>query len=546
MLFRSPALALAALVVGAVACAAPASSAPPVSPTVGPADSPPVLPPVSPLALAVARAAAADADGAIAAFYRARDFAPIWMGEGAAERRAAFLWALERADDHGLPTGRSDAAGLRAEFAAATDPAARGALEVAMTGRFLRFARQVSTGILDPGKVDPTIVLEVPKRDRLAQITALAAGDPQAFVEELWPTSPNYTRLLREKLRLEELRASGGWGAPVAAAGLKPGEEGAGVVALRDRLFRMGYLKRSAMQAYDATIEAAVRAFQVDHGLTPDGVAGAATLAALNVSLEDRIAQIAVGLERQRWMNKPLEPRHVLVNIAEQHAYVYDDGKVTFDTVTVVGAPAPDRRTPEFSHLMTHLVVNPTWNVPRSITVSEYLPALRRGGARHLQVWSRSGRVDPDRIDFSRYTARTFPFSLKQAPGPRNALGRVKFMFPNPWNIYLHDTPARDLFARENRVFSHGCIRLEEPLELAYHLMAAQTATPQAEFDRILATGRETRIDLETPVGVHLVYWSAWVTPTGRANYRGDPYGRDAAVLQALRDAGVELAAAGS
>ncbi len=524
MFFRPPALALAAL----VAFAAPTLAAPLVSP----------------LQQAVAQAAAPDAS--IAAFYRARDFAPIWMGEGAAERRAAFLRALDQAVAHGLPVGRYDAATLRAEFAAASDSVGRGALEVATTQRFLQFAQDASSGVLDPKTVDSTIVLEVNRRDRLAQITAFAEGDPEAFVRALWPASPNYTRLLREKLRLEEIQAAGGWGVEVPSGGLEPADEGAGVVALRDRLMRMGYLHRSAVRTYDASIEGAVRAFQTDHGLTPDGEAGPATLAALNVPLDNRIAQIVVGLERQRWMNKPLEARHILVNLAEQHAYVYDDGKVTFDTVTVVGAPAPDRRTPEFSHRMTHLVVNPTWHVPRSIAVSEYLPDLRRGGARHLQVHGRDGRVDPDRIDFSRYTARNFPFSLKQPPGPRNALGRVKFMFPNRWNIYLHDTPARDLFARDDRALSHGCIRIGEPLELAYHLLAAQTATPQADFDRILDTGRETRIDLDQPVGVHLVYWSAWVTATGRANYRGDPYGRDAAVIEKLRDAGVELGAARS
>ncbi len=519
MLLRPVSLALAVL----VACGAPALAAPLISP------------------LQQAVAQAASQDEAIAAFYRARDFAPIWMGEGAENRRAAFLWALDQAADHGLPTGRYDATTIRAEFAAATDAGARGALEVAMTQRFLRYAQDVSSGILDPKSIDRTIVVEVPKRDWLEQITTFTEGDPYAFVQGLWPTSPAYTRLLREKLRLEEMQAGGGWGAEVSSGPLAFGEEGDGVVALRNRLMRMGYMRRSAVGSYDVQMEAAVRAFQIDHGLTPDGEAGAATIAALNVPLEDRMAQIVIGLERQRWMNKPLEKRHILVNLAEQHAYVVDDGKVTFDTVTVVGAPEPDRRTPEFSHLMTHLIINPTWNVPRSITVNEYLPALRRGGARHLEVYGRNGRVDPSRIDFSQYTARNFPFSLKQAPGPRNALGRVKFMFPNQWNIYLHDTPSRDLFSRDNRVFSHGCIRIGKPLELAYHLLAAQSDTPQEDFDRILATGRETRVNLEEPVGVHLVYWSAWVTPTGRANYRGDPYGRDAAVLNALRDAGVEL-----
>lgn len=499
---------------------------------------------VTPLQQAVAQAASQDA--AIAAFYRARDFAPVWMGTGAEHRRAAFLWALDQADDHGLPAARYYAATIRADFATATDAAARGALDVAMTRRFLRYAQDVSSGILDPRQVDSTIVLDVPKRDWLEQMTAFTDSDPYAFVQGLWPTSPNYTRLLREKLRLEEMQLAGGWGAPVADGPLARGSEARAVVDLRNRLIRMGYLRRSAVSAYDAELEAAVRAFQIDHGLTPDGVAGGATLTAINVSLQDRMGQILVGLERQRWMNKPLEPRHILVNLAEQHAYVYDDGKVTFDTVVVVGADTPDRRTPEFSHSMTHMVINPYWHVPRSITVNEYLPALRRGGAQHLEIYSRNGRVNRNRINFANYTARNFPFSLKQPPGPRNALGRVKFMFPNQYNIYLHDTPSRNLFARDLRTFSHGCVRVGKPLELAYHLLAPQSATPKADFTTHLRSGRETRVNLETPVGVHLVYWSAWVTPTGRANYRGDPYGRDVKVLRALQDAGVELDASRS
>ncbi|MGB3406181.1 MAG: L,D-transpeptidase family protein [Jannaschia sp.] len=496
---------------------------------------------VTPFQQAVAQAASED--DAIAAFYRGRDFAPIWMGAGAENRRAAFLWALDAAPDHGLPTGRYDAETIRADFAAATTAAARGALEVKMTARFLRYAQDVSSGVLDPRTVDATIKVEVPKRDWLEQITLFTEGDPYSFVQGLWPTSPAYTRLLREKLRLEQIAADGGWGPVVTADSLKPGADGRAVVDLRNRMIRMGYLRRSAVAAYDAELEAAVRDFQTDHGLTPDGEAGASTIAAMNVPLEDRIAQILIGLERQRWMNKPLEPRHVLVNLAEQHAYVVDDGKVTFDTVVVVGADTPDRRTPEFSNTMTHLVINPYWHVPRSITVNEYLPALRRGGARHLEVYSRSGRVNPGSINFSAYTAANFPFSLKQPPGPQNALGEVKFMFPNQWNIYLHDTPSKSLFSRDVRTFSHGCVRVERPQELAYHLLGRQTDDPEGLYQSMRRTGRESRVNLDQPIGVHLVYWSAWVTPLGRANYRGDPYGRDAALLRGLRDAGVELGA---
>ena len=497
----------------------------------------------TPLQQAVAQAAAGDE--AIQGFYRDRGFALIWSGEGSETRRAAFLRAVEEAGYHGLPLGRYDPGVIRAEFAAA-DASMRGALDVAMTRRLLRYAADISTGILDPKTVDAGIVLELPVRDRREQLDAFTADDPDAFLRSLPPASLGYARLLRERLRLAGMRDSGGWGPSVPREPLAEGDRGPGVIALRDRLMRMGYLRRTATATFDAAMAGAVRRFQGDHGLAADGTAGPETLAAINVPLADRMAQLAVGLERRRWMNKPLEDRHVLVNLAEQHAYVYDEGRVTFDTVVVVGAEAADRRTPEFSHEMTHLVVNPYWHVPRSITVNEYLPALRRGGARHLEVHTANGRVDRRRIDFSRYTAQNFPFRLKQAPGPGNALGRVKFMFPNRWNIYLHDTPSRDLFARDRRTFSHGCVRVARPLELAYHLLAPQTETPRADFDRALATGRERRIDLDDPIGVHLVYWSSWVTPRGRVNYRDDPYGRDARMIALFREAGVELEASRS
>lgn len=478
---------------------------------------------------------------ALAAFYRARQFEPIWMGEGSADRRAAFLWALDSAPDHGLPIARYHPDTIREAFASADTPQARGELEVAMSQMFLQYAADVSGGILNPREIDRGLVLERPDRDPLEQITGFAQTDPFEYVKDLWPTSPMYTRLLREKLRLETLRAHGGWGPAVRASSLEVGDAGEAVVALRNRLVRMGYLRRSAVRGYDAELAAAVRAFQVDHGLDADGQAGNATLRAINATIEERLGQILVALERQRWMNKPLEDRHILVNLAEFRAYVVDDGKVTFETDVVVGANTSDRRTPEFSDVMTHLVINPTWNVPRSIAVNEYLPSLRAGGARHLRLYRGGREVSRANVDFSQYTARTFPFDLKQPPSASNALGLVKFMFPNRHNIYLHDTPSKHLFGREVRTFSHGCVRVERPFELAYHLMAPQFEDSEAEFQRILRTGRETQVDLETPIGVHLVYWTTWITPEGRVNHRADPYERDSKVLRALRNAGVEL-----
>ena len=498
------------------------------------------FPRIDPRALAFAEAAARAPD-VIADFYAAHGHASIWFGDEAAPRRMALLQALEAATGHGLPDARAEANALRARFATADRPSERRAAELEATERLLRHMQATATGVIDPSKADATIVLEKPDRDWAAELAAFV-DDPQATLRSLRPQTRGYDRLLREKRRLEAVRRGGGWGGPVPPGDvLRSGDGGARVVALRDRLVAMGYLRRSASASFDPAMAAAVQAFQGDHGLRPDGNAGAATLAAINVPVGDRLAQVVMNLERRRWLNRPMEPRHILVNIAEQRAYVVDDGVATFGTDVVVGKPAMDRRTPEFSDTMTHMVINPTWYVPRSIAVNEYLPALQRGRARHLQVFSSRGRVNPDAVDFRQYTKRTFPFSLRQPPGPSNALGKVKFLFPNRHNIYLHDTPSKSLFSEDVRTFSHGCVRVSEPFELAYHLLAPQEADPRGAFHSILDTGRERQVDLDAPVGVHLVYWSAWVSPEGRVNYRGDPYGRDDAVKAALRAAGVDL-----
>ena len=285
--------------------------------------------------------------------------------------------------------------------------------------------------------------------------------------------------------------------------------------------------------------------FQIDNGVTPDGVAGKGTIALMNLGPEERLKSVLVALERLRWMNGvELGERHIWVNLPDFTAKIVDHGKVTFETVTVVGMDNPDRRSPEFSDQMEFMVINPTWNVPRSITVKEYLPMLQRNpnAAGHLKIVDRRGRVvDRSTADFSQYTARNFPFSMSQPPSNSNALGLVKFMFPNKWNIYLHDTPSKSLFSKEVRAYSHGCIRLGDPFDFAYALLAPQSNDPVGEFKAHLRTGSENTLMLKQPVPVHLVYFTAWPTAKGRIDYRRDVYGRDGRIFNALQAAGVEL-----
>jgi murein L,D-transpeptidase YcbB/YkuD len=289
----------------------------------------------------------------------------------------------------------------------------------------------------------------------------------------------------------------------------------------------------------------AVKRFQAAHGLSDDGVAGEGTLREVNVSPADRLRSGLVALERERWNAAPRGSRHVWVNLPDFTAAVVDDDVVTFRCRAVIGETADIHQTPEFSDQMEFFVINPSWFVPRSIIVREFLPALQRNrnAYSYLRITDSSGRVvDRSSINFGAYTPSSFPYSMHQPPSDSNALGVVKFMFPNPWNIYLHDTPAKDLFQREVRAFSHGCIRLAQPRDFAFHLLAPQTADPKGFFEQRLNSGAETRVNLDTPIPVHLDYRTAFTNVRGGLQYRRDIYGRDARIWAALEAEGVEAA----
>lgn len=494
---------------------------------------------------AVAEAASRDSD--IAAFYRGTGFAPIWTGTDADDqaRRKALMAALETASLHGLPEARYDRAGLMQRMRTARTTRDLGFLEVEISAVFLQYARDIQTGVVVPSRIDADIVRQVPYRDRKSTLLTLARhDDPGAFVAGLVPATREYRALLKQKLQMQHLLASGGWGPKVRANSLKPGAEGAEVVALRNRLIAMGYMPRNAKAVYDADMEKAVQVFQTRHGLEPDGVAGESTIREINVEPQARLRAIIVALERERWLNRDRGDRHILVNLADFHARIIDHGHETFRTRSVIGKNVASQRSPEFSDVMEHMVVNPSWFVPRSIATKEYLPALQRNpnAVRHLVITDARGRVvNRGAVDFTRYSTRNFPFDMRQPPSKSNALGLVKFMFPNKYNIYLHDTPAKNLFSRETRAYSHGCIRLADPFDFAYALLARQEADPEGYFQRVLKSGVETKVELERPVPVHLIYRTAITDEKGRIEYRRDVYGRDAKIWQGLSDAGVVL-----
>lgn len=497
-------------------------------------------------AFAQALAAAAQDDQTIAAFYSDRDYATVWTGPADVARRQRLFEMLDTAAAHGLPVARYDATGLRAKCAAVTTEGDVGRLEVDLSRAYLAFVRDLSSGVIVPGDVLRDIKRQIDHLDPAMVMAAAVSDQFDLFAANLAPTAPEYARLMKEKFALESIVAMGGFGARVTAGALGPDDQGAAVVALRDRLAALGYLGRSFTQTYDTGVADAVQRFQLDHGLTADGSADARTIAALNVDADQRLKSVVVAMERLRWMgSNPRGARHIWVNLPDFVARVVDNGRVTFLTRVVIGKVGADTESPEFSDLMEYMVVNPTWSVPRSITVREYLPMMQRdaNAQAQLQVIDGNGNVVPrSAIDFAAYTNRSFPYSLRQPPSDGNALGKVKFMFPNTYNIYLHDTPSKSLFGKEIRAFSHGCIRVAAPFDLAYVLLAPQSDDPQALFASYLNGGREQVLNIVTPIPVHLVYFTAWPNDQGKISYAADIYGRGAAIFDALATAGVVLA----
>jgi len=476
----------------------------------------------------------ADHAGA-AAFYRAHGYESLWTGADDAARRSAFLTALSRAGDHGLPMARYNMPTLVARFGTVETERDRGALEARMTRAFLRFATDLSSGVVNPARIDASIVRELPRPDAEALLTRLAERPATTVLRNLAPSAPEYARLFRAKRALKRAVGNGGWGPKVPQVRFSPGTSGPAVVTLRNRLIAMGYMDRSAAASYDGALQAAVQAFQARHGLEADGIAGPATIREINVGPAERLRAVVVAMERERWLNIPRGERHVWVNLTDFHARIVDNDRVTFQTKSIIGAQNPDKHTPEFSDQMEYLEINPDWTLPRSILARSYWGALASGGARHLQIVDARGNVVPrSAINFARYSPASFPYNVRQPPGPTNALGEVKFMFPNPYAIYLHDTPAQNLFNTTVRTHSSGCVRLDVPRDFAYELLSRQSDTPRRLYHAVLDSGRQTRVHLDNPVPVHIVYRTAYTDARGALNFRDDIYGRDAKIYDAL------------
>lgn len=413
------------------------------------------------------------------------------------------------------------------------DPASR---DVLATEALIRLAYSLRFGKINPAVLDPNwnYSRRLDGIDPVGWIRAtLAAGDLPKALAEIRPDGQYYTGLRQALADYRAIAAQGGWQPVAAGPTLKPAMNDPRVPALRGRLRAEKLLGAGGEgDHYDAALAAGVMSFQRRQGLSPDGVLGPATLAVLNVPVAARVATLRLNLERLRWVFRDLTPEFVVVNVAGFEAAYVKQGATRWAGRAIVGKPF--RQTPLFRAQIAYLEFNPTWTVPPTILRQDMLPKIRADRhylqQKNLEVIDGGGKViDPTRVDWQR-----FAYTLRQKSGPTNALGQVKFMFPNQHAVYLHDSPARELFAQTERAFSSGCIRVERPLALAEALLQDSSRWNQAAIAAVVAQGRTTRVNLPHKVPVMLVYLTAFPAPDGAPQFRRDLYGRDPVRLRAL------------
>ncbi len=489
-------------------------------------------------------------------FYERRAYRPAWSDDaGSLLLIDDLISAIGQAEQEGLRPADYHLAKLQTILAELRRNQQKGLppaphhlvdLDLLASDAFLILGSHYLAGRINPETIDPEWIAN--RREACLEDILQNALDGQgiaAALEELLPPQPGYARL-REALRhYRDLVARGGWPAVPEGAKLQKGDRNPRVSAVRTRLRAEGVLSddpAGELDLFDDHLDEAVHRFQRCHGLDIDGIVGRATLAALNVSALERSYQIEVNLERWRWLPESLGKRHIIVNIAGFELDVIESGHSVLAMRVVVGRDY--RRTPVFSDKITYLVLNPHWEVPLNIAIQDKIPLilkdpeyLSKEKMKVLQGWGAETReIDPVTVDWSRVTEKNFAYRLRQDPGPWNALGRVKFMFPNKFNVYLHDTPSRELFARSERTFSAGCIRIEKPMELAEYLLRGDPNWTGEKIRAAINKGVEQTIRLPEPMPIHLLYSTAWVSQDGVISFRRDIYGRDKSLWDALRE----------
>ena len=499
-------------------------------------------------------------------FYRERQGRLGWFrNHQLLPQAGTLLTVINKAKDDGLDPKRYDiskVSKLLADFkGVGQDTARRNQLErqadVALSGTYFAWASDYYRGVANPR--DRKNEAWKVKRNKIkldrALLTILKERESTYPYYDFAPLHPEYANLKKALALLRARQATGGWPALPAGTSLKPGVSSPVVPLLRRRLLggeNTGQTPAAVAagatpvtnivapaEQYDVRLVEAVKSFQRDLGLPPTGLVNGATLAELNVPIQARIDQVVLNMERWRWLPKKFEPDYLIVNIPEYRLRVYEQGKQALTMRVIVGKTLT--ATPIFSDKMEYVVLSPYWNVPFSIIDKELRPKLAANPQGTLdrldmEVVKGYGRkatvINPATVDWANVTPQTFKYTLRRRPGPKNDLGEVKFIFPNSNDIYLHDTPHNELFSQTKRNFSHGCVRVEEPVKLATYLLRNDSRWDQTAIQDTIAERKEKYITLKEKLPVYLVYLTAWADADGHPHFRDDIYGHDKALAK--------------
>ncbi len=494
----------------------------------------------------------------IPSLYHARDYMPLWIrGEAFPDRLRAIIYEISTSDRDGLrpndyhlktlnhfidDLNMQEAHGKLPETSILAD------MELLLTDSFLMYAAHISSGRINPETIHAKWFPANHDNDFTSMLeTAAETNDIQSVCQSLRPPHNGYEALKNELQRLRNIAPKEPLTAIRMDHVIKQGDMHPAISSLKARLRLLGDLSAENHSAedddiFDASLATAVRRFQRRHGLYVDGQVGQHTLDAMNRPLSDRIRQIELNLERWRWIPRYLGQRYLLINIADFRLSAIENDTQQLTMRVVVGKTY--RKTPVFSGIMKYLVLNPQWHVPAKIAVIDILPKIKKdprfltqGGYTLFEGWQEGApEVAPEAIDWSQISEYNFSFKLMQQAGPQNVLGRIKFMFPNKFAVYLHDSPQRNLFQRLKRNYSSGCIRVEKAVELAAYLLSGQQMWDRDKIEEMITTGERKVILLDRRIPVHILYWTAWVSSDGLLHFRDDIYDRDRPLHNALQE----------